>query len=157
MVARLSALSVSLVSRSRPLPRILAKMSEAMKTSSEGSNMKQVLIALSIFAIAAGVWLAVMENILKHDGYGGRTAIAGCIVLQGLGTLLYLQIAQRSPLRYVVMIGAAAITVLGGVAISRTLSGNYFESFVVLIGLALILQGGLTLATMWTQHPLTQR
>ena len=33
--------------------------------------MKAALTWMSVFTAAAGVWLAVMENILKHAGYAG--------------------------------------------------------------------------------------
>ena len=37
--------------------------------------MKQVLILVPLFLVAAGTWLGVMENILRHDGYAGRSVI----------------------------------------------------------------------------------
>ncbi len=107
--------------------------------------MKQILTALCAFAIAAGIWLAVMENILKHAGYAGRSAIAGCIVIQAAATLLSLFAGGRIVFRGAVITGAAAIALLGISAIVKTLDSSHFEGFVLIIGTALTLQGALSL------------
>ncbi|HEY1947504.1 MAG TPA: hypothetical protein VGG97_10890 [Bryobacteraceae bacterium] len=117
-----------------------------------GPLLKQVLILLSLFLLAAGAWLGVMENILKHDGYGGRSVIAVCIATQGLATLLCVLLDGGVAVRNLVMTGAAAILLLGGTAIVKILQARHFEGFVLAIGLALILQGVLTLATLLKTH-----
>jgi predicted DNA repair protein MutK len=113
-----------------------------------GPLLKQVLILMSLFVLAAGAWLGVMENILKHDGYEGRSIIAVCIAMQGLATLLCVLLNGGAAVRKLVMTGAAAILLLGGSAIVKILRAQHFEGFVLVIGLALILQGVLTLATL---------
>jgi predicted DNA repair protein MutK len=117
-----------------------------------GPLLKQVLILLSLFVLAAGAWLGVVENILKHDGYEGRSVIAVCMAIQGLATLLCVLLNGGVAVRNLVMMGAAAILLLGGSAIVKILRARHFEGFVLVIGLALILQGVLTLATLLRTH-----
>jgi hypothetical protein len=106
---------------------------------------RSLLRASCWFGVAAGTWLAVMENVLRHEGYAGRTAVAACIVLQSLATLLFIGRRGGWLLRGAVMAGAFGIVWLGFSAISKVLSAQHFEGFVVVIGCALIVQGGLTL------------
>jgi hypothetical protein len=113
-----------------------------------GPPMKAALTWMSVFTVVAGAWLASMENILKHPGYGERTAIAACIAIQGLATLLLLLLDGRLIFRAVVLAGAVGLAIFGVTAIRRILDAPHFEGFAVLIGVALIAQGGLTLAYM---------
>jgi branched-subunit amino acid ABC-type transport system permease component len=103
---------------------------------------------MCLFALSAGSWLSVMEIIMKHDGYQRRLVVAICIVLQGLATFLFLLASELSLLRRIAMVGALAILWLGGSAIWKVLRAQHFEGFVFLIGLALILQGAMTLVTL---------
>jgi hypothetical protein len=107
------------------------------------------LTGLSLFVVAAGVWLAVMENILKHDGYGQRTAIATCIAIQGLATLLLVLRNGPSMYRALVSLGAVGLAVVGVSAIQRTLDTSRFEGFALVIGCALIVQSVLTLIAVY--------
>ncbi len=113
-----------------------------------GPPMKAALISMSLFTVAAGVWLALMENILKHPGYTGRTAIAACIAIQGLATLLLVLLDGRSIFRKLILTGAVALAILGASAIERILDAPHFEGFVLLIGFALIVQCLLTVAVL---------
>ena len=97
-----------------------------------------------VFVAAAGIWLAVMENILKHEGYAGRSAVAGLIVLQAIGTLAYLWLNGRAVFRSIVATGAVLVVLFGVSAILKILRAQHFEGFVLVIGLALVLQGVLT-------------
>jgi hypothetical protein len=118
-----------------------------------GPPVKAALTWASVFTLAAGVWLASMENILKHAGYRERTAIAACIAIQGLATLLLLLLDGRLIFRALVLIGAVGVTILGATAIKRMLDAPHFEGFVLIIGIALIVQGGLTLTVVLrTRH-----
>jgi hypothetical protein len=113
-----------------------------------GPPMKAALTSMSLFTVAAGVWLALMENILRHPGYAGRTAIAACIAIQGLATLLVLLLDGRSIFRAFILAGAVALAILGASAIKRILDAPHFEGFALLIGVALIVQCLLTLALL---------
>jgi hypothetical protein len=113
-----------------------------------GPPMKTALTWMSVFTVVAGVWLASMENILKHSGYGERMAIAACIATQGLATLLLLLLDGRMAFRALVILGAVGVAILGGSSIKRMLDAPHFEGFVLVIGIALIAQGVLTLAVV---------
>ncbi len=110
--------------------------------------MKQLLILTSLFTVAAGIWLGVMENVLKHPGYAGRSVIAACIAVQGSAILACTFLSGPSAFRSVVTMGAVAMAFLGGSAILRMLGAQHFEGFVLIIGAALIMQGILTVATL---------
>ncbi len=113
-----------------------------------GPAMKTALTCMSFFTAVAGLWLAVMENILKHAGYAGRSAIAACIVIQGLATVLWLARDGRTSFRIVILAGSVGVALLGASAIKRILDAPHFEGFVFLIGSALIVQGILALAVV---------
>lgn len=113
-----------------------------------GWPMRASLTWMSVFTAAAGVWLAVMENIQKHAGHTERSAIAACIAIEGLATLLYLVMDGRSIFRTVVFLGAVGVVLLGASAIKGILDGPHFEGFVLLIGSALIVQGLLALVVL---------
>ena len=106
-----------------------------------GPPMKAALTCMSVLTAIAGVWLAVMENILKHAGYAERSAIAACIVIQGMATLLWLMRDGRTIFRILILAGAVGVVLLGVSAIKRILAAPHFEGFVLLIGSALVVQG----------------
>jgi len=93
----------------------------------------------------AGIWLAVMENILKHDGYAGRMVIAAAILLQSVVTLLLRGLAGCFIVRVFIAVGAIAAALWGALGIHRILASPHFEGFVLLIGVALLSEGVLTL------------
>ena len=113
-----------------------------------GKLVKQALIVISAFSALAGVWLGIMENILHHPGYVGRSVVDGCIVAQGLVTLLFFVLHGASVFRAVVITGAVAVALFGVSAVARILQAQHFEGYVLLIGSALVLQGGLTLLVL---------
>ncbi len=110
--------------------------------------MRASLTWISALTALAGVWLAVMEIILKRPGYPGRSAIAACIVIQGLATVLFLMLHGRAIFRLFIQAGAVGVAVLGAVAIVRILNAPHFEGFVLLIGAALIVQGLMALVVV---------
>lgn len=114
-----------------------------------GPLVKQALVLASLLTTVAGLWLCAMENVLKHDGYHGRSIIAICIAIQGLATLLFALLHRSSAFRKLIMPGAAAILCLGSAAVFNILRAQHFEGFVLLIGLALIAQSMLTFATLF--------
>lgn len=121
--------------------------------SFRGSSISVFLAWISMFTIACGVWLVVMENTLKHVGYVERSAIAVCILVQGLATLLFQVREVRSNFRALVLAGAVGVVVLGTMAVKRTLDGAHFEGFVFLVGLGLVLQGATALlVVLRTRH-----
>ncbi|MBV9678786.1 MAG: hypothetical protein JO185_20790 [Acidobacteriaceae bacterium] len=117
-----------------------------------GPVLKQLLISVCCFSIMAGIWLGVMENVLRHDGYRARSVVAACIVVQSLGTLLLILLSGHSVFRITIMLGAAAIILVGGSAFLNNMRSNHFEGFAFLISLALMIQGVLTFITLLHIH-----
>ena len=107
--------------------------------------MRASLTWMCMITALAGAWLAVMESILRHPGFAGRLAIAACIVVQGIATVLFLMLHGRSIFRALVLAGAVGAAVLGAAAVIRVLNAPHFEGFVLLIGAALVAQGILAL------------
>jgi hypothetical protein len=113
-----------------------------------GPHVKRLLMLICLFTAAAAVWLAIMENILKHNGYPERTAIAACIALQSLSTMLFVVLGGRAIFRAVILTGGAGVGLLGALAIGKVLQARHFEGYALVIALALILQGVLTLVVL---------
>ncbi len=119
-----------------------------------GPPLNRCLMGTSVFMVVAGVWLAVMENILKHAGYPLRTLIAATIVIQGVATLLLPSLGGRPIFRACIATGATALALLGASAIQRILEAPHFEGFVLLIGFGLVAQGLLTIVVVLRpRHP----
>jgi len=110
--------------------------------------IRAALTWVSVFTVASGVWLAVMEHVLKHPGYAGRMGIAACIALQGLATLLFVVLSRRAIIGVFVLVGAIAVGLLGISAIRRNLQVGHFEGFVMLIAFALVAQSLLTIGAV---------
>src|SRR5215472_13783841 len=87
--------------------------------STGGPPMKAALTWISLATAVTGIWLAVMENILRHAGYGGRTAVAALIVVEALATVMFLILDGGAVFRVIVLAGAAGIRALGISAITR--------------------------------------
>lgn len=117
-----------------------------------GRTVRMALIFASAFASLAGAWLAVMENLLRHDGYGTRTVVALFIAVQGLATLLFMLRSARRFWIATLSPGAAGVTMIGAIAIWRILHSSHFEGFVLIIGAVLIVQGALTMAMLFRRR-----
>ena len=114
-----------------------------------GPSLSRLLMGTTVFVVVAGVWLGVMENILKHAGYPQRTLLAATIVFQGVATLLRPWLGRLLMFRVLLVTGATALAIFGAAAIRRILAAPHFEGFVLLIGFALAVQGLLTLAVVF--------
>jgi len=119
-----------------------------------GPVMKLALTWMSVFTAAAGAWLAFMEQMLKHSGYGGRTVIGICIAMEGIATVLFLLLHGRAIYRTLVLVGAIAVGLLGASAVMRILGAPHFEGFVLIIGSALVVQGMLAIVAVLRPHRL---
>ncbi len=96
----------------------------------------------------AGLWLGMMDILLRHPGYQGQIGIAAAIVCQALLTLGALRSRHNRGLRAVAMMGSLGLLWLVGSALKATFDGAQFEGYVLLIALALLTQSGLTLLTL---------
>jgi len=113
-----------------------------------GPRLKQVLVFVCLFVTAASVWLAVMENVLKHAGYAGRAVIAGSLAAQAVVTLLYLLLNGRSIFRGLVLTIACSILLFGVWVVVSILRAEHFEGYLLVIGAASILQGTLAIPVL---------
>ena len=114
----------------------------------EGGPMKRILLFLCFFTLAAMTWLSVMEIILRHPGSVLRICTAGLLALQSLSTILFLIFRGKGRARSFLMIGGFLITLFGISAVVSILDAAHFEGYILLIGLALILQGVVTIVTL---------
>jgi hypothetical protein len=114
----------------------------------EGSGMSKILLVVSMFTLACGCWLAVMEMVLRHPGFGERIGVALAIALICAATILarMLHVGFRGE-RWL-WAGAAVLIALGGQAFLHNARSAHFEGFVFVISLVLVLQGVLMLATL---------
>lgn len=114
--------------------------------------MAKLLIANSLLTLAGAFWLALMELILRHPGYGKRTAVAACIFLICLATILarWLRINIRRE-RWL-WAGAFVLLWIGAQAFAENLSAIHFEGFAFILSIIVFLQGALMLVTLGWPH-----
>ena len=114
----------------------------------EGGPMKRLLLFLCFSTLAAMAWLSVMEIILGHPGSVLRICIAVLLASQSLSTILFLIFRGKERARSLLMIGGLLITLFGILVVVSILRAAHFEGYILLIGLALILQGVVTIVTL---------
>jgi len=117
----------------------------------EGGPMKSVVLLLSFFTLAATAWLGVMEMVLHHPGSVFRIFIAILLACQSLSTILFLVFRGHGRFQIFLNISGFLIAMFGIWSVVSILRAAHFEGYVLLIGLALILQGVLTIATLATR------
>ncbi len=110
--------------------------------------MGRLLIFSSFVTLICSCWLALMELLLRHDGFAARAAVALLIAAICVATLLarMLHLGVRRE-RWFWPVGIALI-LFGGSSFLRNAHSAHFEGFVFVISLVLVLQGLLMLVTM---------
>jgi ABC-type uncharacterized transport system permease subunit len=100
-------------------------------------------------------WLATMELFLRQAGYGWRFPIEASIVVESALTLAVMEdLVPRATLGWPLAAGAALTGLLGWWVVAEDLSRPelparpHFEGYLLIIGLALIAHGVLTIAAM---------
>jgi hypothetical protein len=116
----------------------------------EGGPMKKTLLPLLMFTFACACWLGVMEIVLRHPGYGTRVGVAALIALIALismATVLVRMTDAGAGLRLErwLRVGAVVLIGIGGQAFVRNARAAHFEGFVLVISVALVVQGLLML------------
>ena len=120
-----------------------------MYTSRGYFLLKSSFALSSAFTAIAGAWLAIMETLLRHSGYQGRITVDLLIALQGIIAVLACRALHPAvALRSVLLVSAVGLAYVGTAALVRLVHASHFEGFVILIGIAIILQAGLTAAVM---------
>jgi len=118
-----------------------------------GSAISASLAWMSMFTALAGVWLAIMEQVLKHPGHAERSVLAVFVVIEALATILVLICLSLARFRVIVQLSAVAVVLAGASALIRTIDAPHFEGFVFLIGSALIVQGALAIVALGRAVP----
>ena len=108
----------------------------------------RILFPVSLFTLASTSWLAMMEVILRHPGYATRTTTALCMGLICLATLLVRPLHLGTRAERLLWVGAVALICVGVHALFHLARASHFEGFVLIISVALILQGLLMLTTL---------
>ncbi|MBI3492009.1 MAG: hypothetical protein HY047_09545, partial [Acidobacteria bacterium] len=109
-------------------------------------------------ALSCG-WLATMELFLRRPDYGWRFLIEAAVVVESAVTLAVLEDLAPSALRWPLVAGAVATGLLGWWVIAEDLSRPglparpHFEGYLLIVGLALIAYGVLTIVAMLTVAP----
>ncbi len=114
----------------------------------EGGSMGKALMTLSAVVLACACWLAVMETILRHEGYAGRIAEAAGIAAICSATILVKMLHAGVVVERWLWLGAGTLIVLGTTAFLHNERAAHFEGFAMVISLLLMAQGVLMLATM---------
>jgi hypothetical protein len=114
----------------------------------EDGPMGVILTFVSWFSLASTCWLAMMEILLRHQGYELRASMAGGFALICLTTILVRMLRLGERTERWLWAGAAVLIGFGGEAFVHNARAAHFEGFVFVISLALMLQGVLMLLTL---------
>ena len=121
--------------------------------------MRVLILRLASLA-ALGVvlccgWFATLELVLRRPDYGWRFLVAAALVVEGALTLAVIEnLIDLPALRSPLSVGAAATALLGVWLIADDLSrpglpaAHHFEGYLLLIGLALLGYGVMTVLAM---------
>ena len=92
-----------------------------------GLPEKAGLTCTSLISAGIGCWLMAMEQVLRHSGYAERTAIATCIMLQGISTLLVLMFGVGSICPALVLLSAVSLALFGAFSMERILQSEHLR------------------------------
>jgi ABC-type polysaccharide/polyol phosphate export permease len=116
--------------------------------------LKRTLIGICIFTGTASMWLAGMDLLVRHAGYVERVWMAAFFVAQSLTTIMAFAATVRPALRALALPGSVVIACMGVRVVFLAGRDRDVEGYVLLIGLALILQAVLVFAAMFWRQPL---
>ena len=109
-----------------------------------GGPMQKMYSILSVFTTACLVWFTVMEMILRHPGFGARACVAVGLAVLSIAPLVVwrLHLSRLAP-----WMRAAAVPLLGIglIAFVRNAMNTDFEGYIMVISVALIVEGLLML------------
>jgi hypothetical protein len=108
------------------------------------SGKQMVLMGCSLITGASGLWLGLMDFLLKHPGYLSRELIAGAIVGEAMVTIAALLLPWTG-FRWLAIAGCIPMYWLAVTATRAMLRGNHPEGYVLLIALILVVQSSLAL------------
>jgi len=108
--------------------------------------MRRVLLFLCFFTLAATTWLGIMEAVLHLAGAGPRIFGDFMLALQSLGTMSFLIFRGYGRIPILLILSGGQVAIFGISAVVSVLRAPHFEGYLLIIGSALILQGGFTVA-----------
>ncbi len=108
----------------------------------------KALISVSVFTGLATLWLAAMELSMKHSGYVERVWMAAFFTSQSIATVIAFATPLSRRLRSLTIPGSAVIAYMGLRVLLSTRHNRDIEGYVLIIGLALLLQALLTVAAL---------
>jgi hypothetical protein len=115
--------------------------------------VRTLLAGASCCTIAASAWLAAMALVQHRAGYLALVGLALLFVLQSILTIGVISgHLTGQGVRVVLAAGATGIVASGGRAIAVNLARPHFEGYAVIIGVVLILQGLLTLWSLYVRR-----
>jgi hypothetical protein len=123
--------------------------------------MRKPLTILATCTLLASIWLSIMNLVLHHPGYE-RQAIVFALFLVQSGLTLLLLAERVAWIRLIVFVGGLGIFYAGWTAVAVQLGRSsighaqpqvqHFEGYALLIGLALAVQGGMTILRWLPRH-----
>lgn len=112
------------------------------------NGMRKALLLASAFSLACGYWLAIMERLLHHPGYLARAGMDASISSVPLVTILIVLLhAGIRVERWFRLFGIPLIAIALMALVSDARS-QHFEGFVLVVGVALTIQGTLMLLAL---------
>jgi hypothetical protein len=115
--------------------------------------VRALLASFCCFTIAASAWLATMAFVSDRPGHLALSALAFLFVLQSLVTIGFTSGRfVGAGMRLVLAAGATGILGQGGRAVAANVTRAHFEGYAFVIGLALVVQGLLTLWSVYTRR-----
>jgi hypothetical protein len=123
-------------------------LSFARRCALEGGPMGMLLIFSSLVTLICGCWLALMELLLRHEGFASRAAVALLIAAICVATLLARMLHLGARHERWFWPAALAFIWFGCSSFLRNARSAHFEGFVFVISLVLLLQGFLMIVTM---------
>jgi len=110
-----------------------------------GGPMRKAVSPISWFTLACACRLGVMEMLLRHPGYGVRVGVAALIALISAATIAVRRMRWGLRGDRWLWPGAVVLMGIGGQAFFRNARAAHFEGFVLVISVALVVQGLLML------------
>ena len=111
-------------------------------------GMRRALLGISLFTLGSCCWLALMEWVLRHSGYLLRSGMDLSIASVPLATAIALLWHVSVRAERCLWAGAITLIAVGAQALIQNARSAHFEGFVLLISVAIILEGTLMLLSL---------
>ena len=106
--------------------------------------LKTALAAICLLVVLAVGYLSLSVAILHPPRVNYPASIAAAAIILAQSGMTLAAIWGLTSLRNAVIVGGAALALMGGWMIQQTLASAHFEGFALLLGAMLVVQGALT-------------